>query len=148
MYNSPYFNQLASVDRIDAQIQELQRQRAQVQQMNTQPSINQTFQLAPNNTQMKMVDSIDDVKKELVFGDTPFFSKDMRMVWLKNAKGDIKSYELNEIIQKDEKDLMIDNLKLEIERLKENEQSNVKYNDEPIKVKEPTTSTANRKFNK
>ena len=148
MYNSPYFNQLASVDRIDAQIQELQRQRAQVQQMNTQPSINQTFQLAPNNNLLKVVDTIEDVKKDLVFGDTPYFSKDMKIVWIKNTKGEIKSYELNEIVQKDEKDLIIDNLKIEIERLKANEQSNVKHNDEPIKITQPTTSTTIRKINK
>ena len=54
----------------------------------------------------------------MVIGDTPYFSKDMSVVWIKNIKGEIKTYELNEIVPKDEKDLQIEYLKSQIEELK------------------------------
>lgn len=147
MYNNPYYN-VPTLDRIDAQIQELQRQRSQAQQLGgNPPSINQTFQLAPS-TSMKMVNSIDEVQKELVFTDTAFFSKDMKVLWTKNAKGEIRTYELNEIIQKDEKDLMIDKLLLEIEEMKKNEQSINKHNANAVENKEPTISKSIRRNDK
>ncbi len=114
MFN-PYMQQ-PNIDRINAQINELEKIKAQIQQ--PQPSINQTFQLAPNRETMRFAETIEDVKREMVVGDTPYFSKDMSVVWIKNAKGDIKTYELQEIIEKDEKDLQIEYLQLQIEELK------------------------------
>lgn len=114
MFN-PYMQQ-PNIDRINAQINELEKIKAQIQQ--PQPSINQTFQLAPNRETMRFAETIEDVKREMVIGDTPYFSKDMSVVWIKNAKGDIKTYELQEIIEKDEKDLQIEYLQLQIEELK------------------------------
>ena len=77
---------------------------------------------------MRYVNTIDDVNKEVVYFDTPFFSKDMSILWVKNTKGEIKTYELNEIVAKDEKDLQIQMLQEQINELrkemKENEQSN------------------------
>ena len=61
---------------------------------------------------------MDDVQKESVVNDTPYFSKDMSVVWIKNAKGEIKTYELTEIIPKDNKDLQIEYLQAQIEELK------------------------------
>ena len=54
----------------------------------------------------------------MVIGDTPYFSKDMSVVWIKNTKGEIKTYELTEIIPKDSKDLQIEFLQTQIEELK------------------------------
>lgn len=121
MYGNPYinnyggnFNPQSTFNRIDEQINQLQQMKEQIKNsqpmpQNQQPSINQTFQLAPNgNGGIRYVNSIDDVNKETVFVDTPFFSKDLSVMWLKNATGDIKAYELNEIVQKDEKDLQIE----------------------------------------
>jgi hypothetical protein len=72
-------------------------------------SINQTFQLAPNNNAgIKYVNSIDDVRKETIFNESAYFSKDLSVVWIKNPNGGIKAYELNEIVEKDEKDLQIE----------------------------------------
>lgn len=120
MYNNPYvnnYNQQNINDRIDNQIAQLQQMKEQIKHQ--QPtSINQTFQLAPQQSGMKFANSLDDVNKELVYIDTPFFSKDMSVLWLKNAKGDIKTYELNEIIPKDAKDLQIEYLQSQIEELK------------------------------
>lgn len=125
MYNNPYMNQYnqnfgqqSLNERIDNQIAQLNQMKEQLKN-NQQPAINQTFQLAPtNNHVMKFANTIDDVQKEIVYFDTPFFSKDMSVVWIKTTKGDIKAYELNEIIPKDNKDLQIEYLKSQIEELR------------------------------
>lgn len=124
MYNNPYmnyqqgFSQQSISDRIDNQIAQLNQMKEQFKN-NQQPAINQTFQLAPNGTNtMRYANTIDDVNKEIVYGDTPFFSKDMSVLWIKNTKGNIRSYELNEIIPKDSKDLQIEYLQSQIEELK------------------------------
>ena len=122
MYNNPYmlnqnYNQQSMNERIDNQIAQLQQMKEQMKH-NTQPAINQTFQLAPQQSGMKFANSLDDVNKEMVYVDTPFFSKDMSVVWIKNNKNEIKTYELNEIVPKDEKDIKIDFLLAQIEELK------------------------------
>ena len=127
MYNNSYmpnysngFYQQNMNDRIDSQIAQLQQMKEQIknQQQNHQPAINQTFQLSPigANT-IKYANTIDEVNKEVVYGDTPYFSKDMSVVWIKNAKGEIKSYELVQIITKDDKDIQIEYLQTQIEEL-------------------------------
>ena len=129
MYNNPYvnnYNQQNINDRIDSQIAQLQQMKEQIPNaISPPPAINQTFQLAPNGASgMKYVETINDVKKEIVYMDMPFFSKDMSVLWVKNAKGDIKAYTLAEIIQKDEKDIMIESLQYQIEELKKGIKAN------------------------
>lgn len=154
MYGNPYINNYGSSlntqninDRIDGQIAQLQQMKEQIKnnpinQASQQPSINQTFQLAPNgNGGIRYVNSIDDVNKETVFVDTPFFSKDLSVMWLKNATGDIKAYELNEIVQKDEKDLQIEFLIAQVNELKgrlDNEQLSSNDHAEQISTDAPT----------
>lgn len=120
MYNNAYYNpygQQSLSERIDNQISQLTQMKEQMK--NQQPAINQTFQLAPNGTNtMRYANTIDDVSKEIIYGDTPFFSKDMSVLWVKNSKGNIKTYELNEIIPKDSKDLQIEYLQEQIKELK------------------------------
>lgn len=116
MFGSPYYNAQAGLERIDSQIKDLESMRAQLQK--TQPAINQTFQLAPSTTGVKIVDNIDEVKRELVFADSAFFNKDLSVMWLKNTKGEIKTFTLTEVIEKDEKDKIIDALREEIETLR------------------------------
>ena len=122
MYNNPYYsnyNMQQSLDNINNNIAELEKLKAQMQNRQNQPAINQTFQLAPTNqSSMRYANTIEDVNKEMVTGDTPFFSKDLSILWIKNAKGEIKSYELTEIILKDDKDIMIENLQNQINELK------------------------------
>ena len=132
MYNRPYMpnynqgiNQQTLAEQIDSEIERLKQMKTQRSQ--PIPAINQTFQLAPNHSGMRYVNTIDDVSKEAVYNDTPFFSKDLSVLWIKNSKGDIKTYELKEIVKKDEKDLQIDYLISQINELKgmmNNEQSN------------------------
>ena len=125
MYNNPYYmgyNPQQTVDKINAQMAELERLKSQIQQP-TQPAqptnLTQNFQLAPTNRDViKYASSLDEVQRDMVIGDTPFFSKDMSVVWIKNTKGDIKTYELNEIVPKDAKDMQIEYLQAQIEELK------------------------------
>ena len=121
-YARPYnanINQQTMYDQIDNQINQLQQMKEQMKNNVQQPAINQTFQLAPTNSHtMRFVNTIDDVNKEVVYIDTPFFSKDMSVVWIKSPKGEIKTYEMNEIIPKDSKDIQIEYLQSQIEELK------------------------------
>lgn len=137
MYNYPYYNQQPSLDRINNQIAELEKMKTQIQQP-VHPSINQTFQLSPNQGGMKYVNTIDDVNKEIVFNDTAFFSNDMSVLWVKNASGDVKSYELKEIIEKDEKDVQIEFLMAKISELEKEMNANARTDDS--NVDEPTKS--------
>jgi len=82
------------------------------------------------------------VQKEIVYVDTPYFSKDLSVLWLKNAKGDIKAYELKEIVQKDEKDILIDSLQMQLNELREeirNAKSSNEYAIEPVEDEKPTS---------
>lgn len=146
--NNPYMNSLynpqANIDRINNQIAELEKMKQQIpQQIQPQQpaNINQTFQLAPNNRDvMKYANSIDEVQREMVIGDTPFFSKDMSVVWIKNTKGDVKAYELNEIVEHDEKDMQIELLMSQINELKGMIQ-NERINANTIATEIPTDTT-------
>lgn len=141
MYNNPYmpsaYNPQVTIDKINAQMNELEKMKQQIQQPTQQPTnLTQNFQIAPTNREViKYAGSIEEVKRDMVIGDTPFFSKDMSVVWLKNTKGDIKTYELKEIIPKDEKDLQIELLMAQIDELKgmiKNEQSNSNANEPKV----------------
>ena len=124
MFGLPYtnvYNPQPSIDRINNQISELEKMREQITQTPAQTPTNltQNFQIAPStNTSIRYANSIDEVQRDMVISDTPFFSRDMSVVWIKNTKGEIKSYELNEIVQKDEKDLKIEFLESQIIELK------------------------------
>ena len=156
MYNNPYmtnFNVQATANRIDSQIAELEKMKQQLQQPVQQPTnLTQNFQLAPSSQSMiKYATSIDDVNKEMVIGDTPFFDKDMSVVWIKNNKGEIKSYALTEIVQKDEKDLMIESLQMQLNEMKgmiENAKSNDADVDESTQSEESTDVSKGRKSKK
>lgn len=131
-YPNNYYQQ-SMYEQIDNQIAQLNTMKEQMknnatQGQHQQPSINQTFQLAPNGAGgIKYVNSIDEVNKETVFVDTPFFSKDLSVLWIKNSSGDIKAYELNEIVKKDEKDLQIEFLTAKV-----NELEGMITNEQPI----------------
>lgn len=144
MFSNPYiFNPQASVDRINSinnQIADLEVKKNQMLQPTT--PIMQNFQISPTNAFMKYANNMEEVERDFVIGDTPYFSKDMSILWIKNVKGEIRTFELNELIQKDEKDLQIEMLKEQIKELTngkgiENE-SNDKYNVESIENQEPS----------
>jgi len=149
MYNNPYmpnaYNPQATLDRINNQMNELDKIRQQVQQQTIQPqtptNLTQNFQIAPTNREViKYAGSIDEVQRDMVIGDTPYFSKDMSVVWIKNTKGDIKTYELTEIVPKDEKDLQIEMLQAQIDELKKGMVAN-EWNNTNANTAEVSTNT-------
>lgn len=142
MYNNPFmqngYNTQNNLDRINAQINELEKMKTQIQQPTP---ITQNFQIAPSRDVIRYANSIEEVQRDMVIGDTPFFSKDMSVVWIKSIKGEIKTYELTEIIPKDDKDIQIEMLQAQINEMKgmiENAKSNDDYVDEPIEDEKST----------
>ena len=141
MYNNPYisnnYNPQPTLDRINAQMAELENMKQQLSQRQSQQptptNLTQNFQLAPTNQGLlRYANSIEDVKRDMVIGDTPYFSKDMSVLWVKNNKNEIKTYELREIIPKDEKDLQIEYLQAQIEELRKEANKNAKPDGEYI----------------
>lgn len=118
--NNMYMQDLQNMrDRIDNQMRQMQQfQQPQMQQ----PSINQTFQLAPNqaNSELdgKYANSIEDVKNTLTLRNTLFIDKDNKTLWVKNVDGSIKTYTLTEVVELDEKDKQIIALQKQLEELK------------------------------
>lgn len=114
-----------------------------------QQPITQNFQLSPTHTGMRFVNSVDDVKKDLVYFETPYFSRDMRFMWIKNVKGEVTPYEIKKIEYKDEKDLQMEQMQREIEELKErlNEKSSI-TNDNKSVENEKSSNVSNVKSRK
>lgn len=117
--NQFYMQDLQSIrDRIDAQMRQLQQPTMQQQT----PAINQTFQLSNpssgNDFDGKYAKDIEEVRNTLTLKNTFFVDKDMKILWFKNVSGDIKSYNLSEIIELDPKDKEIIELKKQVEDLK------------------------------
>lgn len=143
MYNYPYIVN-NNLDRIDAQINELEKMKAQIQKPVQQPTnLTQNFQLAPSYEVIKYANSMEEVQRNMVIGDTPFFSKDMSIVWIKSGKGEIKAYELTEIIPKDEKDIQIALLQSQIEELRKEVKNNEWTNTNANESKNETSTSAN-----
>ena len=138
MFNNPYansYNPQMTVDRINAQMNELEKMKQQLQQPVQQPvpNVTQNFQITPSNQSViKYANSMEEVQRNMVIGDTPFFSNDMSIVWIKDTKGNIKSYELTEIIPQDDKDLLITSLQMQIEELRKEIKNNAKSNDDDV----------------
>ena len=93
----------------------------QLNQLHTSP-ITQNFQLSPISN-FRIVSAKEDVKKEMVLNDTYFLGKDLKDFWIKNSRGDIRSFEVKEIIPKDEKDLLIEKLQKQIEEMRLSDRS-------------------------
>jgi hypothetical protein len=145
------YNPQPTIDRINAQMAELERQKAQLQQPIQPTNLTQNFQLTPSNRDViKYANSMEEVQQDIVLGDTPYFSKDMSVVWIKNTKNEIKTYELNEIIPRDEKDIKIEYLEAQIAELKKGmitSESNANVND-TVENEEPTSISAIRENKK
>ena len=120
--NQYYMQDLQNMkDRIDRQMQQVQQlNQNQMQQQPQIPQVNQTFQLAPNPSS--------------------------NTLWIKNTNGDIRTFELNEIIPQDPKDIEINNLKKELQRMREM----INYGNEPdvnnTDFNEPNESKATTKL--
>jgi hypothetical protein len=142
------YNPQMNIERIDKQISDLERIKSQLQQP-TPTNLTQNFQISPSREFMRYANSIDEVQKEIVYGTTPFFSKDMSVLWVKSTPNTIKTYELKEIINKDEKDVKIEFLMAKIAELEKGMNENAKSNngdvDEPVESKESSDASNGRK---
>lgn len=122
-------------EKIDRQMQQMQQlNQNQMQQQQPVP-ITQNFQLAPNpvnnELESKYVNNIDEVKNTFVMKTGVFLNKELNTLWIKNTNGDIRIFELNELVEIDPKDREIAILKQEIEKMKEmiSNESNVNNTD-------------------
>ena len=110
-------------ERIDKQMQQMQQFNQNQMQQPQIPQVNQTFQLAPNPTnnelESKYANNIDEVKGIFVMKTGVFLNKELTTLWIKSTNGDIRTFELNEIIETDPKDREIAMLKRQIEEMKE-----------------------------
>ena len=111
-------------ERIDKQMQQMQQfNQNQMQNQQPIPQINQSFQLAPNpnnnELESKYVNNIDEVKGIFVMKTGVFLNKELNTLWIKNTNGDIRTFELNELVEIDPKDREIAILKQELEKMKE-----------------------------
>lgn len=125
LYNNQfYINDLQQMrDRIDKQIQQFQQNQMQSQMQNQIPQpITQNFQLAPNSISSeldaKYANNIDEVKNTFVIKTGVFVNKDYSTMWIKDATGNVRTFRTEEIIEMDEKDKEIINLKRQIEEMK------------------------------
>jgi len=151
MYNAynPYNNQMYMQD-LQNMRDRIDRQMQIVNQNQHQPApITQNFQLAPNQNSggIRYAGTIEDVKKELVFADTIFLNKEYTTMWLKNASGDVKTYELKEIIELDEKDLKINELMAKINMLEKEKKNNEQYVNENVNGAVANKKSPNGKSN-
>lgn len=125
-YNPNYIMQewQSMKDRIDKNMQnyqQVQNQFMQPQQMPT--SLTQNFQLAPQNAnpnelQSAYVNNIDEVKNIFMTKNGIFINKDLTSAWFKDTEGKVRTFSLIEVIEKDEKDIEIENLKNEINQMR------------------------------
>ncbi len=110
-------------EKIDRQMQQVQQMNQNQMQQQPVPNVTQNFQLAPNPSnnelESKYVNNIDEVKGIFVMKTGVFLNKELNTLWIKNTNGDIRTFELNEIIPQDPKDIEINNLKKELQRMRE-----------------------------
>lgn len=113
----------------------MEQARGQLQQLDQMPMqqpmspvpITQNFQISPqsnnpNDLQSSYVNNIDEVRNIFMQKNGVFVNKDLSNMWFKNTEGKIRTFTITEIIEKDEKDIEIDNLK------KENDNKNFEIN--------------------
>lgn len=154
MYNNPYIpnynngynqqiNNIPQTNNYDEYIKYLDKEKERVEKSKEQyinryqqqPTvINQTFQSSPNSVAgLKHVNSIEDAEKELTVVETAFVTNDYTQLFIKNAKGEIRTFDMFEVIPKDEKDEIIEQLRSENNKLKgmiKNESTNATNDEE------------------
>ena len=123
-------------EKIDRQMQQMQQLNQNQMQQQQQPvPITQNFQLAPNTNnnelESKYVNNIDEVRNTFVMKTGVFLNKELNTLWIKNTNGDIRTFELSELVEIDPKDREITMLKQELEKMKEmiSNESNVNNSD-------------------
>lgn len=142
--NNPYYMQDLQTmrDRIDSQLKALQPQ-----------AITQNFQIAPSTSELegRYANNIDEVKNTFVLKAGLFINKDLDTLWLKDTNGKIRTFEITEIVEIDDKDREIRDLKKKIEEMKgmiENASRRSNENvDEQITEPKPTKLQSSKRAN-
>jgi hypothetical protein len=122
-------------DRIDNQMRQLSQY---------QPTpITQNFQITPSTSDLegKYAENIDEVKNTFVTKTGVFINKDTSTLWIKDVSGNIRTFKTEEVVELDEKDKQINQLKEELERMKgelENAKSTISNTNESITSKKST----------
>lgn len=134
--NQFYMNDLQNMrDRIDNQMRQLSQY---------QPTpITQNFQITPSASDLegKYAENIDEVKNTFVTKTGVFINKDTSTLWIKDVSGNIRTFKTEEVVELDEKDKQINQLKEELERMKgelENAKSTISNTNESITSKKST----------
>lgn len=145
-------NYLNMIEKEKERLDKMKEQYVNRFQQPQQPTLNQTIQVAPTpqNIGLKYVNSINDVQKELTMVDTPFITNDYSTLFIKNAKGEIRTFTLQEVIPKDERDEIIKQLQKENKELKgmiENAKSSNANDVKPIED-EKSTNVSNVRTSK
>lgn len=132
-------------DRIDSQIRQIQNQQ--------QAPITQNFQLAPNPSnnelESKYVSNFDEVKNTFVVKTGVFVNRDFSTLWVKDVTGNIRTFNTEEVVELDEKDKQILELKKQIKEMRgelENER-NSNNADESATKKKSTRASSSAKSN-
>ena len=113
------------INQANGQLQQLQQMQNPMQIPQQPTNLTQNFQLAPNSNnnnnelESKYAEDIDEVKGIFVMKTGVFLNKELNTLWIKNTNGDIRTFELNEIIPQDPKDIEINNLKKELQKMRE-----------------------------
>lgn len=154
--NQYYMQNLQDMrDRIDKQMHQLQMQNQNQVQAQQPQAITQNFQLAPtqntnsNELESRYAENVDQVKNTFVIKIGVFVNKDFSTLWVKDVNGNIRTFNTQEIIEIDEKDKEILELKKQIEEMKgmilnANESVDANVDDEVTKTKSTRVSNAKR----
>lgn len=155
MYNNSqyYVQNLQDMrDKIDNQIRNYQQNQNQ-QPMPQPTNLTQNFQLAPNpinnELESKYVNNIDDVKNTFVMKTGVFVDKDFSTLWVKDVSGNVRTFRTEEIIEMDDKDKEIIELKRQINEMKgmlanANEYTNTNVDDTITEAKSSRVSNGKR----
>ena len=129
-YNQQPMNNMQQVNNYDEYLKYLEKEKERIEKskeqyinrfQQQQPTLNQTIQVTPTPSQsiaLKHVKGVEDVNSELVMFETPFVLDDYSTLFIKNTNGEVRTFVMKEIIPKDEKDKIIEQLRLENEELK------------------------------
>ena len=114
----------------------IQQASSQLQQLRNRPvatptNLTQNFQITPQNTNLNELQSayannIEEVKNIFMAKNGVFVDKNLTTLWFKNTEGKIKTFALTEVIEKDEKDIEIENLKKVIEEMQKTDKKSKK----------------------
>ena len=152
--NQMYMQELQNMkDKIDNQMKNLQQNQMQMQ---PQP-ITQNFQITPqqniNELEGRFAENFEEVKNTFVSKTGLFAKKDFSTIWVKDTTGNIRTFNTEEVIELDEKDKEILELKQQLNELKEellngNESNNANVNEKITNTKSTRISNGKRSNSK